>query len=87
LEYQEIIKTNIEHDIIFGDKRLDKRQIDEIITIMLDTICSAFPTVWINGTEMPRSEATERLLQLGSKYIKYVCQGVRWKLETLGHVF
>ena len=71
-EYEEVIKANIEYDIISEDKRLDRRQIDEIVAIMLDTLCSASPTVRINGTEMPTSEVAQRFLQLDSEHIEYV---------------
>lgn len=71
-EYEEIIKTNIEYDIISEDKRLDKRQIDEIVDLMIDTLCSTSPTVRINGSEMPKSAVAERFLHLDSEHIEYV---------------
>ena len=71
-ELEEEIKTNIDYDIIVENKQNDKRQIDEIVTLMLDAICSPSPTVRINGTDIPKSAVRERFLQLDSEHIEYV---------------
>ena len=67
-EFEEEIKENIDYDIIVENKQNDKRQIDEIITLMLDAICSTSPTVRINGTDIPTSAVRERFLQLDSEH-------------------
>ena len=71
-DLEEEIKTNIDYDIIVEDKQNDRRQIDEIVTLMLDAICSPSPTVRINGTDIPKSVVIERFLQLDSEHIEYV---------------
>ena len=71
-ELEEEIKANIDYDIIIENKQNDKRQIDEIVTLMLDAICSPSPTVRINGTDIPKSAVRERFLQLDSEHIEYV---------------
>lgn len=45
------IKSNIDYDIIVENKQNDRRQIDEIVALMLDAICSPSPTVRINDTD------------------------------------
>ena len=67
-ELEDEIKSNIDYDIIVESKQNDKRQIDEIITLMLDTICSSSPTVRINGMDIPKSAVRERFLQLDSEH-------------------
>ena len=67
-ELEEEIKANIDYDIIIENKQNDKRQIDEIVTLMLDAICSPSPTVRINGTDIPKSAVRERFLQLDSEH-------------------
>ena len=71
-ELEDEIKANIDYDIIVENKQNDKRQIDEIITLMLDAICSPSPTVRINGTDISKSAVRERFLQLDSEHIEYV---------------
>ena len=71
-DFEEEIKENIDYDIIIANKQNDKRQIDEIITLMLDAICSPSPTVRNNGTDIPKSAVRERFLQLDSEHIEYM---------------
>ncbi len=71
-ELEDEIKSNIDYDIIIENKQNDKRQIDEIVTLMLDAICSPSPTVRINGTDISKSAVRERFLQLDSEHIEYV---------------
>ena len=61
-DLEDEIKSNIDYDIIVENKQNDKRQIDEIVTLMLDAICSHSPTVKINGTDIPKSAVRERFL-------------------------
>ena len=71
-EYEEIVKDNIDYELIANDKRHDKNRIDEIVTLMVDTLSSPAPTVRINGTDLPKSAVCERLLSLDSEHIEYV---------------
>ena len=71
-ELEDEIKSNIDYDIIVESKQNDKRQIDEIVTLMLDAICSPSATVRINGADIPTSAVKERFLQFDSEHIEYV---------------
>ena len=71
-ELEDEIKSNIDYDIIVENKQNDRRQIDELVTLMLDAICSPSPTVRINGADIPKSAVRERFLQLDSEHIEYV---------------
>ena len=71
-ELEDEIKSNIDYDIIVENKQNDKRQIDEIVTLMLDAICSPSATIRINGTDISSVAVRERFLQLDSEHIDYV---------------
>ena len=71
-DLEDEIKANIDYDIVVENKQNDKRQIDEIVTLMLDAICSPSATVRINGTDIPKAAVMERFLQLDSEHIEYV---------------
>ena len=71
-DLEDEIKSNIDYEIIIENKQNDKRQIDEIVTLMLDAICLPSPTVRINGTDIPKSSVRKRFLQLDSEHIEYV---------------
>ena len=38
--YEEIIKDNIEYEHLINAKRLDRDRIDEILDLILETVCS-----------------------------------------------
>ena len=48
-EYEEIIKENLDYDILCQDPKFDKDRFREIMDIMLDAVCSTAPTIRING--------------------------------------
>ncbi|MBS6628720.1 MAG: helix-turn-helix domain-containing protein, partial [Clostridiales bacterium] len=45
--YREIIKDNIDYDILIQDPKMDKDRLDEIVEIMLETVCTARKTIRI----------------------------------------
>ena len=52
-EYEEIIKENLDYDILCQDPKFDKDRFREIMDIMLDAVCSTAPTIRINGEDEP----------------------------------
>ena len=65
----EKIRKNIDYDYVAEG---DRRQVDELVTLMADALCSPSPTVRINGTDVPKTAVSERFLQLDSEHIEYV---------------
>lgn len=70
--YEELIRDNLELEILSQDHRFDTDRVNEMIEIMLDAICSTRPTIRINGEEMPQQVVKSRFLKLNSSHIEYV---------------
>lgn len=70
--YREIILENIEYDIIALDKRIDRERLDEIVELLVDTVCSARQTIRVAGDDFPAEVVKSRLLKLDSGHIQYV---------------
>lgn len=70
------MKENIEYDIISQNYR-DREEIDELIEIMLDAICSTRPMITVRGQDMPTEVVKSRLLKLNSEHIQYVLDCLR----------
>ena len=51
--YREIIKDNIEYDILIQDPKMDKDRLNEIVDLMLETVCTARKTIRIAGDDYP----------------------------------
>lgn len=70
--YEELIRDNLELEILSQDHRFDTDRVNEMVEIMLDVICSTRPTIRINGEEMPQQVVKSRFLKLNSSHIEYV---------------
>ena len=75
-EYEEIIKENLDYDILCQDPKFDKDRFREIMDIMLDVVCSTAPTIRINGEDMPQQVVKSRFLKLNSSHIEYVLEAM-----------
>ena len=51
--YEEIIKENLDYNILCLAPKFDKDRFREIMDIMLDVVCSTALTIRINGEDMP----------------------------------
>ena len=69
---EELIRDNLELEILSQDHRFDTDRVNEMVEIMLDAICSTRPTIRINGEDMPQQVVKSRFLKLNSSHIEYV---------------
>lgn len=76
-QYEEIIRDNLELEILSQDKSFDVDRVNEMVEIMLDAICSTRPTIRINGEDMPQEVVKSRFLKLNSSHIEYVLHAMR----------
>ena len=75
-EYEEIIRENLDYNILCQDPKFDKDRFREIMDIMLDAVCSTAPTIRINGEDMPQQVVKSRFLKLNSSHIEYVLEAM-----------
>lgn len=68
--YEQLIKENIEYDKMIG--RFDKNRLDEMIALMLETICSSRKTIRVASDDFPAELVKSRLLELDSSHIEFV---------------
>ena len=70
--YREIIKDNIDYDILIHDNRFDTDRIDEIVDLILETVCTARKTLRIAGDDYPAELVKSKFLKLNSSHIEFV---------------
>lgn len=75
--YEEIIKDNIEYDILAQDKRIPKDQLDEIVDLMLETVCTARKTIRVAGDDYPAELVKAKFMKLDSTHIQFVFDCMR----------
>ena len=77
------IKQNIYYDILKQD--LPVTQLDGIVSLMVDTICTTGNTVKISGESKPRKEVCRRFLALNDIHIRYVFDRMKEETNAVQH--
>ena len=70
--YRQLILENIEYDILCQDRKLRRDDLDEIVEIMVDTVCANKPFIRVSGDDKPADVVKSRLLKLDSGHIQFV---------------
>ncbi len=70
--YKEIIKENIEYDHFIDNRIIPKDRLDEIVDIMLETICTARKTLRIAGDDLPAELVKAKFMKLDSSHIEFI---------------
>lgn len=70
--YREVIKENIEYDIMRQQLGYNAVLLDDILDIMVDTVCSSKRMIRIGGEDYPREVVKNRLLKINGEHIGYV---------------
>ena len=69
-ELRQLVLDNLEYE--FVRKTHDRERLDEIVDIIVETLCSTKLTINISGEEYPARLVKEKLLRLDSSHIDYV---------------
>ena len=75
--YGEIIKDNISYDILVQDRTLDKDRLDEIVDLILETVCTRRKTIRIAGDDYLAELVKAKLMKLDSEHIRFVLDCLR----------
>ena len=75
--YRNVICHNIDYEALIEDNQFRQQQIDELVDIMLDTICSTKQFIRVNGEEYPKEVVKSQLLKLNSEHIEYVLTAMK----------
>ena len=75
--YRELILDNIEYDFLVQNERIDRDRLDELVELIVDTVCSRRETIRIAGDDYPAEVVKSRFLKLNSSHIEYVLDRMR----------
>ena len=70
--YREVILDNIEYSYLVQDSHIDREQLDEIVDLIVDTVCSARKVILIAGDDYPAEVVKSRFMKLDSSHVQYV---------------
>ena len=70
--YRELILENIDYDVLADDPHVDREQLDEIVDLVQETVCSTRSRIRISGNDYPAEIVQAKLLKLNSEHIRFV---------------
>ena len=70
--YRELILENIDYDVLAGDPCVDREQLDEIVELVQETVCSTRSRIRVAGNDYPAEVVRSKLLKLNSEHIRFV---------------
>lgn len=75
--YQEIILENIEYRHLVQNNQIDRERLDELVELIVDTVCSARKTIRIARDDYPAEVVKARFMKLDSSHIEYVLSSMQ----------
>ena len=84
--YRAQIMTNVDYDYLVGYTEVDRPRLDELVGLMLDTVCSTKSTIRVAGEELPAVVVRSRLLKLTGAHLLYVLDRVNENTTEVRHV-
>ena len=76
-QYRALIRENIEYDILSANNPGDTMRLDELVELMLDTVCSKRSSIRVAGDEFPAEVVKSRFLKLEAQHIQYVLDSLK----------
>lgn len=72
--YREMMKGNIEYDILAERNPNQKAMLDEIVELMVETVCSKKETTTIASNTYPTEVVKSKFLKINSEHIEYILE-------------
>ena len=75
--YRELILENIEYDHLCREFTTYREDLDEIVELMVETVCAKRKTTRIAGSDFPHEVVRSRFLKLDSEHIRFVMDSLQ----------
>ena len=72
--YRELILENIEYDHLCREFETYREDLDEIVELIVETVCARRKTTRIAGSDFPHEVVRSRFLKLDSSHIEFVME-------------
>lgn len=74
--YTDLIRDNLEYEILKDRYPHDRDRIDEIISVMVDTLLSTKKTIRVDSEEKPASIVKSRFLKINFQHMEYIFESL-----------
>ena len=75
--YRDLILENIEYDHMCREFTTYREDLDEIVELMVETVCAKRKTTRIAGSDFPHEVVRSRFLKLDSEHIRFVMDSLQ----------
>lgn len=76
-QYKNLIMENISYDTLLQDLPYDAEALEEILELLVDTVCSTKAVIRISGDDKPAEVVRSRFLKLDGDHIRFVLDCLR----------
>lgn len=84
--YRAQVMTNVDYNYLVSYTEVDRGRLDELVGLMLDTVCSTKATIRVAGEELPAEVVRSRLLKLTGAHLLYVLDRISENTTEVRHV-
>lgn len=84
--YRELIKENIDYDVLLIDHPYDEETIEGYVELMVEVCCSQREFIRINREEIPTEVVKSRMLKLNKEHISYVLDSMQKNTTLVGNI-
>lgn len=70
--YETVVKEHIEYEYLIQDRSIDKQRLDEIVALIVETLCTKRDVLHIAGDDYPTELVKARFMKLGYTHIQFV---------------
>ena len=70
--YRKLILENIDYDVLKNDPHVDREQLNEIVDLLQETVCSTRSRIRVAGNDYPAEVVRAKLLKLNGEHIRFV---------------
>ena len=70
--YRDLILENIDYDVLANDPHVDREQLDEIVDLVQEMVCSTRSRIRVAGNDYPAEVVRSKLLKLNGEHIRFV---------------
>ena len=84
--YRELILENIDYDVLAGDPCVDREQLDEIVALVQETVCSTRSRIRVAGNDYLAEVVRSKLLKLNSEHIRFVMEYLKQNTTRIRNI-
>ena len=70
--YRELIKENIDYDVLAADMPYDTDRLDEVVELIVEAVSTTKTHIRVSGADFPKDVVRSRLLKLTCDHIRFV---------------